>query len=87
MDLETPGEVAALESETPRPTVPPVAAAPEHWASPADDPALHPPIEDAVLDIRGLNLWYGEKQALFDVSMKIPRRKPRSYERRACRCT
>lgn len=29
--------------------------------------------EDAVLDIRDFNLWYGDKQALFDVSMPVPR--------------
>ncbi len=28
---------------------------------------------DAVVEIRGFNLWYGTKQALFDISMRIPR--------------
>ncbi|MBL8858422.1 MAG: phosphate ABC transporter ATP-binding protein [Planctomycetes bacterium] len=31
--------------------------------------------EDPVLDIEGFQLWYGSKQALFDVSMRIPRGK------------
>jgi phosphate transport system ATP-binding protein len=31
--------------------------------------------EPSVLDIRNFNLWYGEKQALFDISMSIPRGK------------
>jgi len=28
---------------------------------------------EAVLDIRGFNLWYGEKQAIHDINMRIPR--------------
>jgi len=31
--------------------------------------------EDAVLDIVNFRLWYGVKQALFDVSMNVPRGK------------
>ena len=31
--------------------------------------------EDAVLDVQDFNLWYGQKQALFDVSMPVPRGK------------
>ncbi len=31
--------------------------------------------EDVVLDIRDFNLWYGKKQALFDVSMPVPKGK------------
>lgn len=30
---------------------------------------------DAVLEVRDFSLWYGEKRALFDVSMSIPRGK------------
>jgi len=40
---------------------------------PGRDPALNPEVPDPVLTVRNLSLWYGEKQALFDVSMKIPR--------------
>ena len=29
------------------------------------------PKDDVVVDIRNINLWYGEKQALFDVSMPV----------------
>ncbi len=29
--------------------------------------------EDAVLEVRDFKLWYGEKQALFDIAMNIPR--------------
>lgn len=32
------------------------------------------PDDDVCIDIRGMNLWYGEKQALHDVSMKIRER-------------
>jgi len=38
------------------------------------DPALHPRIERVALEIDRLSLWYGEKQALKSVSMKIPER-------------
>ena len=31
--------------------------------------------EDIVVNIENFNLWYGEKQALFDISMPIPRGK------------
>jgi phosphate transport system ATP-binding protein len=39
------------------------------------EPVIHEAVstEEAVLDIASFNLWYGEKQALFDVSMPIPR--------------
>lgn len=30
-------------------------------------------VQDPVLEMAGLNLWYGDKQALFDVSLSIPR--------------
>src|SRR5262249_5112670 len=37
-------------------------------------PEIHPSVasEKFVLDIRAFNLWYGEKQALFDVALGIP---------------
>jgi len=39
--------------------------------------AVHPELdkEDITLDIENFNLWYGEKQALFNNSLKIPRGK------------
>jgi phosphate transport system ATP-binding protein len=43
------------------------------------DPALSPPIADAVLVVDGLSLWYGAAQALFDVSMKIARKKVTAF--------
>jgi phosphate transport system ATP-binding protein len=38
---------------------------------------VHPELaaEEAVLDVEGFNLWYGDKQAIFDVNMTIPRGK------------
>ena len=30
-------------------------------------------VDDTVIDVRGLNLWYGEKQALMDVTMPVRR--------------
>jgi phosphate transport system ATP-binding protein len=38
------------------------------------DPALNPTIDDPVLVVEGLSLWYGETAALHDVSMRIPRK-------------
>ncbi len=37
----------------------------------------HPELdqEEAVLDIRDFNLWYGDSQALYDINMKIPKGK------------
>jgi phosphate transport system ATP-binding protein len=38
---------------------------------------VHPEVakEESILDIENFNLWYGEKQALFDVNMTLPRGK------------
>jgi phosphate transport system ATP-binding protein len=36
------------------------------------DPALDPGIEDPILSIEDLSLWYGEKKALNDITLKIP---------------
>jgi phosphate transport system ATP-binding protein len=43
------------------------------------DPALNPPIEDAVLEIDNLSLWHGEAQALNEISMRIPRHQITAY--------
>ncbi len=39
------------------------------------DPALNPEIDDVVLDVDELSLWYGAGRALYDVSMRIGRNK------------
>ncbi len=39
------------------------------------DPALHPEIQDPVLRVLTLSLWYGAAQALDRVSLEIPRKK------------
>src|SRR6266576_3860701 len=36
------------------------------------DPAIHPPIENPILRIEDLSLWYGEKKALKNISLDIP---------------
>jgi len=41
---------------------------------PGRDPALHPRIDDPVLTVDGLSLWYGDAQALKQISMEIPRK-------------
>jgi len=37
--------------------------------------SLLPEIGNPILDIRGLDLWYGEKQALRDISLTIPEKR------------
>jgi phosphate transport system ATP-binding protein len=45
-------------------------------ASPLEvDPALNPEIDDVVLEVDDLSLWYGGGRALYDVSMRIGRNK------------
>ena len=43
------------------------------------DPALNPPIDDPLLEIEGLSLWYGDAQALRNISMKIPKNQITAY--------
>jgi phosphate transport system ATP-binding protein len=54
--------------------VPPAPAQPQ--ASPARekelDPALNPDIKNPILEVDNLSLWYGEKKALNQISLKIP---------------
>jgi phosphate transport system ATP-binding protein len=53
----------------------PAAAAVVPVPTPADDPAVNPAIDDPVLEVEDLNLWYGSTQALHGVSLRIPSRK------------
>jgi phosphate transport system ATP-binding protein len=39
------------------------------------DPALNPPIADALLEIDALQLWYGQKRALHGISLRIPEKR------------
>jgi phosphate transport system ATP-binding protein len=58
-------------------TEPPESAGPMAGAAPGVvtvDP-LRPAVGEASLEIRELDLWYGDKQALSDISMRIPDRK------------
>ena len=61
----------------PRPEPDPMSLTPDvpetGTLEPGRDPALNPEVPDPVLAVKNLSLWYGEKQALFDVSMRIPR--------------
>jgi phosphate transport system ATP-binding protein len=55
-----------------------LSVSPQRHATPsvdgtARDPALNPAIDDPVLVVDGLTLWYGETAALHDVSMRIAR--------------
>jgi phosphate transport system ATP-binding protein len=49
-----------------------VSAASAATAAPFNDPALAPRIENPILHIDDLSLWYGEKKALKNISMQIP---------------
>jgi phosphate transport system ATP-binding protein len=44
-------------------------------AAPPAPPAAADPFADPIFDIRDLSLWYGEKRALNDISLKIPPRR------------
>ncbi len=68
LEVETP-ESRALPEE-PVPAVSTAAAA----ASQNGDAALDPGIEDPILSIDSLSLWYGEAKALKEISMRIPAR-------------
>jgi len=61
-----PFEAEATGGETP--AQPPG----EGGAAATLDPAIHPAIQNPVFDIRSLSLYYGEKQALKEISMQIP---------------
>ncbi|MGN1046681.1 MAG: phosphate ABC transporter ATP-binding protein, partial [Candidatus Cryptobacteroides sp.] len=41
------------------------------WRDNTDPMFAKIPQEDVCIDIRGLNLWYGQKQALFDVPLPV----------------
>jgi phosphate transport system ATP-binding protein len=41
-------------------------------ASASHDPALNPKIDHPILEIDNLSLWYGEKRALKEISLKVP---------------
>ncbi|HEV7518850.1 MAG TPA: phosphate ABC transporter ATP-binding protein PstB [Thermoanaerobaculia bacterium] len=55
----------------PESNLPPRPVLPE----PERDPALDPGITNPILSIDHLSLWYGEKQALKDISLDIPEKK------------
>ncbi len=63
--------------DAPRITSPSVepGIAPQPERSAADDPALNPQIDSPILEIDRLTLWYGAKQALREISLRIPRGK------------
>ncbi|HXO18430.1 MAG TPA: phosphate ABC transporter ATP-binding protein PstB [Thermoanaerobaculia bacterium] len=62
----------ALPPYAPPPAAPEAAA---RLAGPGRDPALDPGIENPILEIEHLSLWYGEKPALQDISLAIPEKK------------
>jgi phosphate transport system ATP-binding protein len=61
--------------KTRAPRIPPIHWNPLETSPPETDPALAPAIEDPTLEIRRLSLWYGSKQALEDISLRIAQKK------------
>jgi len=57
------------------PSPPEVAAVGPLPGAPDRDPAFSPQIDDPILEIDRLSLWYGEKKALKEISLKIPPKK------------
>ncbi|HEX2225345.1 MAG TPA: phosphate ABC transporter ATP-binding protein PstB [Thermoanaerobaculia bacterium] len=49
--------------------VPPAPTQPQ--TSPPRDPALNPDIKNPILEVDNLSLWYGEKKALKEISLRI----------------
>jgi phosphate transport system ATP-binding protein len=47
----------------------------EQDAAPGPAPASDPLLAAPVFDVRSLSLWYGEKQALRSISLKVPQRR------------
>jgi phosphate transport system ATP-binding protein len=73
--LDRPGSAEHRSTMTPEhESAPGTSGRGETAAQHEIDPATQPEIESAVLDVRGLSLWYGSAQALFDISLRIPER-------------
>ncbi|HSS50813.1 MAG TPA: phosphate ABC transporter ATP-binding protein PstB [Thermoanaerobaculia bacterium] len=47
-------------------------ASPPVLGAPVIDPATHPRVENPILRVEDLSLWYGEKKALKNISLDIP---------------
>src|SRR4051794_40530244 len=60
--MMTATQRAEVSAVTPQPLMTPAAP---------PDPAL----ADPVFDIQGLSLWYGQKQALHDIALRIPQKR------------
>jgi phosphate transport system ATP-binding protein len=78
MDSST-APAANRAKETPMaaigPDAPPITAqAARPGSSPVVDPALHPEIADPILEVDQLSLWYGAKQALNGISLRMPKK-------------
>ncbi len=43
--------------------------------TPADDPAVNPKLESPLLSVKDLALWYGNNQALHDITLDVPEKK------------
>ncbi|ANM32203.1 phosphate ABC transporter ATP-binding protein [Acidobacteria bacterium Mor1] len=41
----------------------------------ADDPAVNPKFESPLLSVKNLGLWYGNNQALHDITLDVPEKK------------
>ena len=53
----------------------PVDVKSESESEPNSEAAVPPEIEDPVLRVRSLSLWYGESRALDDISLEIPEKR------------
>ena len=83
MDTQSPNKPApspsvarpTLYQATPGAPPPPYAIIEAIRNGQTPEPTLHPEVRDpdAVIDINAFRLWYGDNQAIHDVSMKVPR--------------
>ncbi len=69
-ELRERSDAVAGEDDSQPTAAPGVTRAPEVGAGAGDGAAA--PTHPTKVDVRDLNLWYGETQALFDVSLRVP---------------
>ncbi len=66
-------DAAVMQPEQQEGQVAGAVSGPRERRSEPRDPALDPQVRDPILEVDELSLWYGEKQALDGIAMRIPK--------------
>ncbi len=66
-------DAAVMQPEQQEGQVAGAVSGPRERRSEPHDPALDPQVRDPILEVDELSLWYGEKQALDGIAMRIPK--------------